>query len=469
MPESFSLTAVVTFAQDENLSNNSMTETFYSGYPPLSMLVNEVMYSPSAGGSEWIEFVNNTSESINLNQWKVAERSKLGNPVGITDNDIIIEPNEYFVVAADTSTGEFRDLDIKLFEANFGTLNSTEDDVVIFDFRNAIIDSLNYSSSWGGGGGVSIERISLSAPTNERTNWLPSMSISGASLGSANSTSGIIQAGKNQVVVNEIMYEPETDNSEFVEFYNTSDQFIEIANWTVEDDSKNSSIISSTSMSIPPESYFVVAADSSILLNYPELKDFERLIIVNRNMSLNNSEDLVYLTNAFSATVDSVFYNSSWHNKRTTSTRNKSLERINPFLDGNDPNNWSTSVSPEGSTPGKANSIFIENQESGNAISLTPNPFSPDGDGFEDFAIINYKLPREAVSIHIQVFDSKGRKVRSISEENLFTDKGSIIFDGFNDRGQPLKIGIYILLIEAFDSGGSTHTFKEVVVVARKL
>ena len=200
------------------------------------------------------------------------------------------------------------------------------------------------------------------------------------------------------------------------------------------------------------------------------MKQIAQLLIVNKNLSLNNSDDLLMLLNSFDEIIDSVHYDSDWHSSRLLTTKNKSLERINPFLDGNDKNNWSTSVASEGATPGKANSIFIDNQTSGKTISVIPNPFSPDGDGYEDFAIINYQLPKEVSSIQIKVFDSKGRKVRTINEDNLFRNSGSIIFDGYNDDGQPLKIGIYILFIEALDnSSGTTDTFKEVIVVARKL
>jgi hypothetical protein len=273
-----------------------------------------------------------------------------------------------------------------------------------------------------------------------------------------------------KVVINEIMFDPNSGDSEFIEFYNTSDQFLEVANWNVEDGSKNNSILTHNTFQIAPDSYFLVAADSTILLTYPELKEFDQLMIVNGNLSLNNTDDLILLSDAFGNMVDSVHYKSDWHNQRIITTKGKSIERINPFLDGNDMNNWSTSVASEGATPGKANSIYIENQESNKTISVTPNPFSPDGDGYEDFTIINYNLPREITSIQIKVFDSKGRKVRTINESNLFGKSGSIIFDGYNDDGQPLKIGIYILLIEALNSSsGTVDTFKEVVVVARKL
>jgi len=46
----------------------------------------------------------------------------------------------------------------------------------------------------------------------------------------------------------------------------------------------------------------------------------------------------------------------------------------------------------------------------------------------------------------------------------------SVIFDGRDDSGEALRIGIYIIFLEAINEGsGVVETMKTVVVVARKL
>jgi len=47
---------------------------------------------------------------------------------------------------------------------------------------------------------------------------------------------------------------------------------------------------------------------------------------------------------------------------------------------------------------------------------------------------------------------------------------GSVIFAGRNDSGEALRIGIYIIFLEAINKGsGVVENMKTVVVVARKL
>jgi flagellar hook assembly protein FlgD len=146
------------------------------------------------------------------------------------------------------------------------------------------------------------------------------------------------------------------------------------------------------------------------------------------------------------------------------------LERINPNLGANDPSNWSSSVNSIGATPGNQNSIYTVNPNIESNISVSPNPFSPDNDGFEDFTIINYKLTQATSQVRIKIFDNKGRLVRELANNQASGFSGSIIFDGIGDDGQVLRIGIYIIFLEAINEGsGVVESMKTVVVVARKL
>jgi len=60
--------------------------------------------------------------------------------------------------------------------------------------------------------------------------------------------------------------------------------------------------------------------------------------------------------------------------------------------------------------------------------------------------------------------------VRTLISSQASGSSGSVIFDGLGDDGQVLRIGIYIIFLEAINEGaGVVETMKTVVVVARKL
>jgi hypothetical protein len=231
--------------------------------------------------------------------------------------------------------------------------------------------------------------------------------------------------------------------------------------------------ISDSPLLLPPNEYAVIGADSTLILQFPSLLHLStaKLVIANKDLSLNNSGDDVVLVDLTNTQIDSVRYSPSWHNPAlNTSTTGKSLERVNPALASNDQRNWSSSIAPGGATPGQRNSIFTLSIPSAAHLTLSPNPFSPDNDGFEDFLAIEYSLPSSTSMIRVRCFDVQGRLVRTLANNEPAASSGTVIWNGLDDNNRRVRIGMYIILFEALDSsGGVVHTMKDVAVVATKL
>ncbi len=461
----------VIFESDEDTLNNYFESTVQPGEAQNVVIINEVMYNPADGEPEWIEFVNVSDMTINLANWSVGDILTTPTKSFITTTDFLVEQNEYFIIARDSTIYNLHpDIEAKVFYSNFGSLGNTSDGIIIYDYRDGIIDSLFYLSNWGGKKGYSLERISVEGETNDSLNWSTSLSVNGSTPGKENSFSGIPSYPRNALTINEIMFDPETSNSEYVEFINMSNDSVNVGGWKIEDENSNFYRLSDISFTIPPHSYFILASDSTILTRF-NLFDYPYLTLIGTSsLGLVNTGELILLKDVKGNIVDSVWYSDKWHNKNITITKGKSLERINPLLNGNDPMNWSTSVDFSGGTPGKVNSIFAENLNKEKNISVSPNPFSPDNDGFEDFTIINYNLTQATAQVRVKIFDNKGRLLRTLLNNAPSGQSGSIIFDGLDDDGQVLRIGIYIVFLEAItDNAGVVETMKTVVVVARKL
>ncbi len=280
------------------------------------------------------------------------------------------------------------------------------------------------------------------------------------------------------VVINEIMYDPLPGRSEYVEILNRSAYDISLDGWTVSDSPKLQGsakrfALSSTPLFLPKGGYAVLASDSSVFELLPEVADLATgvpLLVVVPQLSLNNDGDAVILKDISGFTIDSVSYLPRWHNPEIIDGTGRALERISPEAGSNDSRNWSTSANRQGGTPGRQNSIFTSIISPDMKVSFSPNPFSPDGDGFEDFTVMHYNLPLTTATLRVKIYDSVGRLVRILSHGNPSGSLGDIIWDGFDDDRQRLRMGIYIVLLEALDSvGGSVETAKSVVVLAGKL
>jgi len=452
---------------DEDTLNNFLEKEIRLSNLQYSILINEIMYNPFEGESEWIEIVNVSNHSINLKNWYVSDLMPSPTKSLITKVDEYLQPGEYAVLTSDTAKFPYY-TPKKFFQTKFGTLNNTFDGIIIYDFNGRMIDSVFYNSKWGYKKGYSIERISLAASSTDSTNWLLSLSKDGATPGYENSINNISTYKKNSIVINEIMYEPDAGNSEFIEFFNATSDTIQIGGMNLIFGKNGKTKLSDTYLLIKPKSFFIIANDSSIYKNYSTLQS-DDAVLINKSLSLSNDGCELILKDIRGNTIDSVYYLPDWHNKNLLITRNKSLERINPYLDSNDNTNWSTSVNKEGATPLKQNSIYTAVVNSESKVTISPNPFSPDNDGFEDFTTINFDLSFKISQVRIRVFDSQGRLVRTLTHSMSAASHNSIIFDGLDDKGRPLRIGIYILLIEITNENGNTEVIKKPIVIARKL
>ncbi|MCX8056458.1 MAG: lamin tail domain-containing protein [Ignavibacteria bacterium] len=464
----------IIFSPDENKLNDTLTFFIKPGLTPRSVLISEIMFDPKSGEPEWVEIYNNTDSRINLRGWKVSD--VLANPtiVNITNNDFYFEPRSLLVLAANLSIRNFYDtIPSPILVVSIPALNNDKDGVVIYDDRGLVIDSVFYFSDWGSSK-KSIERISYEQISNLKSNWAPSISDSGATPGKPNSITKIQPGNQMSVVINEIMYEPLTGFAEYIEIYNASNDSINLAGWRLVEGGGKTFNLSTRTFYLKKDEFMVVASDSSILNLYPYLIDYARIGLVkimnSSDLSLSNSGDIVVLRDIFGNTIDSVAYSPKWHNPEIDDSKGRSLEKINPTLNSNDGRNWSTSVNPNGGSPLKTNSIFISKISPTSKIEISPNPFSPDNDGFEDFAVINYELPLATSQIRIRIFDSVGRLVRTLADNEPTASKGSITFDGLDDNKQPLRIGIYVLLLEAINQqNGVIETVKKPIVVAKRL
>ena len=298
---------------------------------------------------------------------------------------------------------------------------------------------------------------------------------------SNNSVAADINVGfrPRALIINEIMYGPLSEQAEWVELYNPGSSPVDLSNWTLSDmrdatGKANVFSIAKTRAQVPPGGFAVISSDSSIISLFPSLRtppSNVSVIILNRSsLSFNNEGDDVIITDLIGTAVDSVRYSPSWHNPDLADVTGVSLERINPNLSSNDRRNWSSCVERVGGTPGRQNSIFTTMLPSQVTLTISPNPFSPDGDGFEDFAIVGYQLTSQIAQIRIKIFDSLGRLVRTLANNEPSGSRAQIIWDGLDDEKQRLRMGIYVIFLEAINSsGGVVESAKAAAVVAGRL
>ena len=64
------------------------------------------------------------------------------------------------------------------------------------------------------------------------------------------------------------MYDPGSDNSEFIEFLNMTNDSINVGGWQIIDENGNNFKLSTIPLLVPANAYFLLAADSLIISKY---------------------------------------------------------------------------------------------------------------------------------------------------------------------------------------------------------
>lgn len=278
-------------------------------------------------------------------------------------------------------------------------------------------------------------------------------------------------AEPGDLVVNEILVNPITGGSDWVELYNNSDKLIdlnglELANWD-NDTISNNQLIEQHFLLFPGE-YVVFSEDTThIIQNYPAavLGRFVQTDLP----SYSNDEGTVYLISGGNV-IDSVAYLSDWHFKLLDDEDGKSLERISPDGPSSNANNWHTAAESIGfGTPGGENSQYYPAITNG-TFSYTSETISPDNDGFEDVLQINYEMEGPDYVGTFTIYDDRGRLIATVTDAELLGTSGTLSWQGVTDEGVKASIGAYIGVFEAFDiNGGVVFAGRKAFVVAGQL
>lgn len=270
------------------------------------------------------------------------------------------------------------------------------------------------------------------------------------------------------VLINEIMYDIDDKNFEFIELYNNSSLDVQISNWHLADelDLKNNrynQIV--TNINLKPGDYAIIVCDE-LVYEYVEESKWDRILFTKKKFSLNNSSDIINIYNENKLLIDSIEYFDSWHESYLSSTKNISLEKIRPSLISSDGNNWKTCTNIDGSTLLAINS-YSKNATSDKEINIVPNPFSPTSIS-KPYVLIEYQLPFENALLDCDIYYPNGTLAVSLTKSKFVSSKGTLNWNGRNENNIVLPIGPYVVMIEATDQdSGENEILKAVIVLAQ--
>jgi hypothetical protein len=273
------------------------------------------------------------------------------------------------------------------------------------------------------------------------------------------------------LLINEVLFNPQTGGYDFVEIYNNSDKVLNLSDLKI--GSANDGLLDvilpiENERLIFPKSYLVLSenivdvqgryetqtADNFIQTDLPTYPDDEGAVVLVANGEI----------------IDQFNYTKGFHFELISDVNGVSLERIDFIAATQDENNWHSAASTIGfATPGYLNSQAIQIGNTNNSNDnfwLEKTTFSPNNDGFEDALLLNYELNEPDYVATIRIFDTEGRLIKSLINNELLATKGIIQWQGTTRENTKARMGIYILHIQLFKLDGTVEAIQKTCILA---
>jgi len=282
-------------------------------------------------------------------------------------------------------------------------------------------------------------------------------------------------AQMNDVVINELLFDPSTNSVDFVELYNRSNHIIDLKDLrigsmdTITQNLTYTEKITEDGYLLFPQSYVVLSENEAAIKQQYQTQQPQAFYDLTDLPSMNTDADVVTLSDKNGLIIDNVVYSNQMHFPLLVNTKGVSLERIDFNRASNDKTNWNSASEHVGfATPAYQNSQYLQ-ANGGSGFSMVNPLFSPDNDGYNDVLTIHYALNENGKIGNIYIFDHKGRPTKHLMRNQLLTQEGAISWNGMNEDHEKAAIGIYLVYIELFDLSGKLNRYKLICTLAGKL
>jgi hypothetical protein len=281
----------------------------------------------------------------------------------------------------------------------------------------------------------------------------------------------------HDVVINEILSNPASGGSRFVELYNRSEKIIDLQTLALASGDTASGLFSDA-MPLMSGGYLLFPGDYIALAPDPEdLQERYRPVFPGNISAMtgfpvfgDDAGTVVLARKDNLAVVDLMKYTDEMHYPLLVTSEGVSLERTSPDLPSENKDNWHSAAETTGfATPGYQNSHWMVTGEADHEVVVQPAIFSPDNDGRDDLLIVTIRDHEADYAVNISVYDNKGRLIRQIANNVLTGSESVFIWDGMTAARRKAPLGIYVLLIELVNPAGPVKKIKRTAILGGKM
>lgn len=274
------------------------------------------------------------------------------------------------------------------------------------------------------------------------------------------------------IVINEVLAHPYSGtDADFIEIFNRSSKIIDLKNVKIGsggDTMPNKAVCAvSSGRQLFPQEYCALCKDRELTLQQYDCPVSQALQQCDSLPAYAIASGVVYLSTTGLRTIDRFAYSEEMHYSGLTSSEGVSLERLNAEAPTQDESNWHSAASTSGfATPGYRNSQTNDG-ETTEGISIVPEVFSPDNDGFDDYTEFELTFPDIENRVSVLIFNKRGALVRHLANNEPCGNIVHYRWDGTDDRNVPLPSDLYVAVIQWWNGNGKTKSVRKSVGIVK--
>ena len=182
------LQIVVRVEGDADTTNNVRDTVLFVESSGAAIIINEILFEPRPGESEWVEIFNGGEVTLNLTHYLLTD---FKDTLRIPEQAGNLLPGEYWVVTGDSALmGQVKHPDRVIVLPRFPTLNNDVDELSLLSPAGRLLDRVRYTDDWYGHSvpkGTSLEKINPWLASQNSENWTASVAEQGSTPTEVNS------------------------------------------------------------------------------------------------------------------------------------------------------------------------------------------------------------------------------------------------------------------------------------------
>lgn len=204
------------------------------------ILLNELLFNPKSGGVDFVEVYNTSEKYLCLKKWSLANMDDaIATNLKTLNSNVVIAPKSFMVFTSDPSilkSHYSKTVESACVTATLPSLNDDEGSIALVDSLGVVLDFFFYQDDFHvvflkDTEGVSLERVSLAAITNDANNWRSaSQQENFATPGYKNSaaTDGVVPDG--DITIEPEIFSPQVPPTDFTTIHYKFNQSGKVVN-----------------------------------------------------------------------------------------------------------------------------------------------------------------------------------------------------------------------------------------------